>query len=467
MPRRTALILGVLAFVAFLALTPSALAATLYVSESGGNANGCPQVEPCSIGNAVQQAIDKDTVFVAPGTYFAPFVMETITISGEVGKAHPVFKVPGGGPPFDMVFGGSVRHLRIEAQAGVTGLFIGRDGGVVEDVESVGAASVACLTETIAPVSFRDAVCASSDPVGVGVLMSKTEAIGGGIVNNLTNVTAVGGEDGLAAVVEKGGALALVAKNLIASGGEADVSATGDGSFGASASVSLSSSNFATADTFSPATSITPPGSGPNQTAEPRFVDAPAGNYREAAGSPTIGAGDLSVLVPGEKAAGGEPRTVTCSNGTFVDIGAYQFPIACPASPLAPPALVPVGKAPALSGLSLKPNRFAVSGTPAPKGAPRRTTVNYTLGAAAEVKLEILAKAHRKGKKPRLVSRGQLNVKGKAGANRLSFNGKLKGKALAPGKYTLRAVATAGGLSSAAVAAPFEIFVAAPPRTAG
>ena len=52
-------------------------------------------------------------------------------------------------------------------------------------------------------------------------------------------------------------------------------------------------------------------------------------------------------------------------------------------------------------------------------------------------------------------------VQGKAGPDSVKFKGKLKGKSgpLAPGKYTLRATATAGGVGSAAVTAGFEVLI--------
>lgn len=459
--RRRLLALGALALIACLATAPRAFATTLYAEQNGGATKGCPQGEPCSLPEAVKQAAAKDVVLLAPGVYGPAFSSQKITVSGEAGKARPLIKAQGAdGAGLTLSAGGTVRHLRVEATPTVDGLVLG--GGVlVEDVESVGAGAVACR---FFGVTVRNTVCASANPIGVGLLLRQS-GVSSLIVDNLVNVTAVGGENGIALQGVEGGSVTLVATNVIASGGpgEADITVLTDSKIQSAASIALSNSNFATVEKFGSSTSFTPPGSGTNQTAEPLFVSAAANNYREAAGSPTIAAGDISAVLPGETAAGGEPRTVACSNGIFVDIGAYQFPISCPAPPTAPkgPTVAPTApKPPQLSNLSLKPSRFAVPGTPAPKGAARAAAVNYKLSAAAEVKLEVLAKVKRPGKKVRLVKKGQLTVQGKAGTNKLSFNGKLKGKPLAPGKYALRLTATADGLASKPLDAGFEIFTA-------
>jgi hypothetical protein len=110
-----------------------------------------------------------------------------------------------------------------------------------------------------------------------------------------------------------------------------------------------------------------------------------------------------------------------------------------------PPA--PAPSAPVLSKLALKPRKFE-----------RKTKISFSLSAPATVKLEVLRKVKKKGK-TKTVKVGTLpQVSGKAGANKVSFNGKLKGKALAPGKYTLRATATAAGLNSKPLTTAFEIL---------
>jgi hypothetical protein len=56
-----------------------------------------------------------------------------------------------------------------------------------------------------------------------------------------------------------------------------------------------------------------------------------------------------------------------------------------------------------------------------------------------------------------MVAIGSFSHKDAVGANRFRFSGRVNGHALAPGKHTLRVVATAGGLSSKPARAGFRI----------
>jgi Divergent InlB B-repeat domain len=104
--------------------------------------------------------------------------------------------------------------------------------------------------------------------------------------------------------------------------------------------------------------------------------------------------------------------------------------------------------APVLSKLALKPRRFE-----------RKSKISFSLSAAATVKLEVLKKVKQKNGKTKAVKVGTPpQISGKTGANTVSFNGKLKRGALAPGKYTLRATATAAGLNSKPLTTAFEIL---------
>jgi hypothetical protein len=114
---------------------------------------------------------------------------------------------------------------------------------------------------------------------------------------------------------------------------------------------------------------------------------------------------------------------------------------------------------PSLTKLALKPSKFVTTGKPA-KGHAKGTTISFTLSTAASVKLEVLGKKTVKGKKPRTVTLGSLaSTPGRSGANSVKFNGKVKGKPLEPGKYTLRATATGAGGSSVPVKTGFEVLI--------
>jgi hypothetical protein len=81
------------------------------------------------------------------------------------------------------------------------------------------------------------------------------------------------------------------------------------------ASLALDHSNFR------PASSSAYTDAGRNQSAEPLFADAAAGDFREAAGSPTINAGTSA-----DNALGvADPEGVSRAFGGAPDIGAYEY----------------------------------------------------------------------------------------------------------------------------------------------
>ena len=193
---------------------------------------------------------------------------------------------------------------------------------------------------------------------------------------------------------------------------------------------------------------------GGNQAAPPVFVNAENGDFREAAGSPTIDAGIADQLGPLDLA--GNTRIL----GAAPDIGAYEF-VPPPARPL-PPTSPAAGL---IQSLALAPSTFraAKSGDAAISvaKAPIGTTVTYSLSAAAKtdftverkttgrrsgkscVKQTKLNKAKKKCALLKPVS-GSFTDSGGAGSNTFKFSGRIGGRALAPGRYEL--VGTAGGV---------------------
>lgn len=319
---------------------------------------------------------------------------------------------------------------------------------------------------------MRDTLCAAiaGPGAGEGVEMSVSGPTPSLTEAKLFNVTAIGGFAGITVAANEHSSVTINATNTIASGETTDIFA---GSFAptAPAHVDLSHSNFETIETEGAEARVTSPTVAGNQTAAPLFVNAAAGDYTEQATSPTRLAGDLGVVASGEVDLAGNPRTTNCAGTVGVDIGAYQFECPPPPAPegggstttttaTAPTTTTPVTPVPPqLSKLALKPAKFTVSGK-----APKGTTISFTLSTAATVKLEVLQKKTVKGKKPKTVVLGSLApVQGKAGTDSVKFKGKLKGKSepLAPGKYTLRAAATASGLSSAPVTTTFVVLAPA------
>jgi hypothetical protein len=115
----------------------------------------------------------------------------------------------------------------------------------------------------------------------------------------------------------------------------------------------------------------------------------------------------------------------------------------------------PLPPKPVLSKLALKPARFTTTGM-----APKGTTISYALSAPATVTIEVLGTKTVKGKK-KTVTLGSLpHAPGNAGADSAKFNGKVKGKALEPGKYTLRVTAGGPGGSAKPATKTFTVLAA-------
>jgi hypothetical protein len=178
-----------------------------------------------------------------------------------------------------------------------------------------------------------------------------------------------------------------------------------------------------------------------NQTTAPLFVNAAAGDYREAAGSPTIDAGVSDLL--GTLDPLGSPRVL----GAAPDIGAYEF---------VPPA--PAGE---IQSLALAPRKFKVHpGSEAVLSfkdkvvRPAGAAVTYALSAAAAVQFSVErklvgrksgkkcvkeTKANKGKKKCPLFKpvKGEFSHSGATGQNVFRFSGRVGGKALKPGAYRL------------------------------
>jgi hypothetical protein len=413
-----------------------------------------------------------DTILLAPGIYHPSASLEvfrSVTISGEPGKAAPLIEAGGSRGLFMQNPSSTVRDLRIHSLAGTSvGLLMIGAGSVAERMESTGEATEgACV---IGAATIRDSLCAAVLPGngGLGLFLFNSTPSPTTEQADAFNVTAIGGAEGIAVVANEKASVRLDATNTIASGGVKDVVAR---SFVTTApvTINLSHSNFETFEEEGGEAEITSPTVAGNQSAAPLFVNAAPGDYRELEGSPTRLAGDLGVVLPGELDLAGGSRTTNCAGTAGVDIGAYQFEcltldesVIPPLIPVAPVTFTPNAPttksratAPSLSKLALKPAKFEVTGK-----AKKGTTISFTLSMAASVKLEVLGKKTVKGKKPKIVTLGSLaSIQGRSGANSVRFNGKVKGKPLAPGNYTLRATATGAGGSSVPVKSGFEVLI--------
>jgi hypothetical protein len=228
-----------------------------------------------------------------------------------------------------------------------------------------------------------------------------------------------------------------------------------------------------------------------NTTTEPLtslFV-APGSNYNVLPGSSAIDsvpAGAISLpfgLTPSATDLAGNPRVVD-GNGDCLavqDKGAFELQghaIACPIRPVTPSAKPVAG---AITSLTISPSSFlaAPSGatiSKAKKKAKKKVygaNVTYRDSQAATTTFTVLrpstgrtqgkackkpSRANKRGKRCTILTAiGSFTHTDAAGANKLHFSGRLKGKKLANGSYKLQAVPHNAAGNGAAVSREFKI----------
>jgi hypothetical protein len=267
-------------------------------------------------------------------------------------------------------------------------------------------------------------------------------------VRNATLV-ALNSSDGRAAIAD-GATSRLTLTNVIARGTAQDI----DGGGGAKVSVTASNYRPDRVLVHDGAELTTGAGNQDANALPARLADPANGDVHEVAGSPTIDAGIADPLL-GPTDLDGDPRTL----GSAPDIGADEF---APPPPAAitppPPAPPPDTTPPTLSSVSLSHTTFAATTASAAKRAPRGTVVRYRLSEAAEVTVAITrtttgrrshgrcvatTKRNRRARRcTRPIAVGSVAAAGTQGANSLPFSGRVRGRALTPGRYraTLTAV---------------------------
>ena len=140
-----------------------------------------------------------------------------------------------------------------------------------------------------------------------------------GVVRNVTAIATGSGSIGAGSYYGEtitAGTYTLDLKNTIVSGESADLVAHSGEGFDGPGNIVVSNSSFDHPE--QKGTGTVTEGSG-NQKAAPLFVDAANGDYREAAGSPTIDAGVNDQLGPLD--LGGNPEV----QGPAPDIGAFEI----------------------------------------------------------------------------------------------------------------------------------------------
>jgi hypothetical protein len=350
----------------------TALAGVRFAAPGGTGAQPCLETAPCDsekalTGTGVNGVADGDSIILLPGTYHPKEslnVTHVVTISGQPGSPEPLIDGAGnyGLEVHDTT---SVDDLRIDQASGIVGLFM-LGSGTAERVYVTSEANNEQACSFYGAV-VRDSFCGDSETGGAGIGLNS-----GGpetVPVALHNVTAVGAL-GIRVETFDEADVTVSGNNVIVAGTTRDLEAKTDSAAGTSAAIELNHSNFSTAATSGKNALVSPTDAEGNQSAKPLFVNAAAGDFSEAAGSPTLDAGIESAdngatdLAGNPRNVGGVPACAEPAPGP-PDIGAYEFvPAALPASscvvaiqpPIAPPAAAPSATCtvPKLKGKTLK-----------------------------------------------------------------------------------------------------------------
>lgn len=327
-----------------------------------GSPTECFALAPCSLTDALSNAYlaDGDEVILAPGTYSVStdlWLSKAVLVRGGGGTAATAIESNGTTDGFVVTNANAeLRDFELRHNAGAgDGLVL--NSGTLERMIIKSSVRDACVYND---GTIRDTVCASSANFGSGIKGN----YGGGTSVNLTlrNVTAIGSgamnSRGINFYAADTSGISLVGMSVIARGTTDDIYVAK--TIGADLGLALSYSNFSDVtiqgDGLATVTSPTLYG---NQTTAPIFVDAPGGNYHQAAGSPTIDAGSYD-LSSGITDIDGQARP----SGAAYDIGADEY--YAPPSPgpgPSPSPLPPADTTPPAGKITKKPKKQTSSRT--------------------------------------------------------------------------------------------------------
>jgi hypothetical protein len=320
------IVLGALGAVASIA--PVASAAQRYASPTGSGPEPCSSASPCSIKQAVEHAGGGDEVIVTPGDYPLTTTLATpygITIRGVAGQPRPRLLFSGTGQGgqsqegLKVMYGSTLRYVEVDQAPGNDWPAFTAVNSAVDQVIAKGQATGARILSSV----IRNSIAVASSDFGVAL---RTEANGANVVGTYRNVTAIATGNGGTAIraTAQSGSVNVLARNVIARGGPGGPSIFATADPGTTATITVDHSNRPDASTIGAGASIVDGGG--NQSAPPVFVNAAAGDYHQAAGSPTINEG-LNEFVDGPFDLDGDPRQLF-----GIDIGADEFVVGPTAS---------------------------------------------------------------------------------------------------------------------------------------
>ena len=341
---RRALLTLVVAVGAAASSVSAASAAQRYASPASAGTT-CSSASPCGITDAIAGAATGDEVIVSPGDYPLTATLtdsSQITIHGAAGQPRPrlLFSGPGQNG-LRLYHGSTLRYVEIHqasADNDVNALAVFL-GATVDQV----IAKAPFVAVTVRDSTIRDSIAVSS---GINGRALSTAADGGGdhttmAVRNVTAIATGSGGVPIEAYARTTATATVHLVNVIAYSGPGGLSlkARTDNS-GAQAAITATHTDYQSSDTVGSLAALVDGGG--NRAEEPAFVNAAAGDYRQAPGAYTIDAG-LNDPLNGAFDVGGDPRTI----GT-TDIGADEFvaaPTATTASAVTDPAAAPTTQA--------------------------------------------------------------------------------------------------------------------------
>ena len=300
--------------------TAAADGAVRYAAPGGGIGPNCPQAAPCEIGVAIEGAGNGDEVIVEPGIHPAganeiDATATNLVIHGGAAGAKPEITSTGTSGIRLLGANSIIRDVKL-THTNSTGLNAGLfvDGTTAERVEVTSTGTFGCALASGGTI--RDSVCRSTSPnsAALGVLAIPSTI---GYARNVTAVSTGANAPGALVLNFGSGTAELDARNVITQG-LPDVSVVNSGT-GTSTATMTYSSYVTTQPPNSATTTITPAGTATNITALPQFVNAPGGDFRQVATSPTRNAGATDSRT-GTLDFDGESRPQG-----VIDIGADEF----------------------------------------------------------------------------------------------------------------------------------------------
>lgn len=298
---------------------------TPVITAPDGTGTACTNAEPCGLVEAMDVAEDGSTIYMPAGaTYDVGSTTLNVpdgTLLGSLAfgspnapKATIVSSAP---TAVRLGQGTAMWDAAIAQTGGATALDLVGPSAQAQRVNIVTSGQLACRLGDGSSVD--DSFCIDNSTAAGGAAIAMSLGHGTAALRGVTAVATGPASSGAdAAALDPGGSVSIDAQNSILSGTGTDVRARATS--GASATVTLDHSNFATTDPGSTGTTSITSSAPPNQSAEPSFADPAADDYHEDPQSPTVDAG-----YPGEQTGSidfdGELRWT----GYPIDIGADEI----------------------------------------------------------------------------------------------------------------------------------------------